>query len=296
MSEFNKIIIKIAEELGIKLTFLSDNWTIVLEKDNQIHYAVGYKFGLNDHGIGIIVDDKGLFFDLLTYKNIPCIYQKVIFSDYNKDEVLDFFNKNNHEIVIKGNLGTCGEEVFKVNNEKDLFDTIDELFKSQYSISICPFYHVVNEYRVILVNKEARVVYGKEKAKVIGNGKNTVMELAKEINAIKIDKDVPLDYVPKLNEEIPLTFQFNLSQGAKMFIEIDEKLKQELISMALRVVNTLNIPFASVDIIKTYDNKLLVMEANSGIMMDSFIKQHPDGYNIAYNIYRDAIKCMFEEK
>lgn len=296
MSEFHNIIKEICEELGIKLTFLSDNWTIVLEKDDQIHYAVGYKFGLNDHAIGIIIDDKGLFFDLLTYKNIPCIYQKVIFSDYNRNEILDFFNNNNREIVVKGNLGTCGKEVFKVNNEDDLFNTIDELFKSQYSISICPFYHVTNEYRVILVNKKTRVVYGKEKAKVIGNGKNTVMELAKEVNAIKIDKDVPLDYVPKLNEEIPLTFQFNLSQGAKMFMEIDESLKQKLISIAENVVNTLNIPFASVDIIKTYDNKLLVMEANSGIMMDSFIEQNLNGYNIAYDIYRDAIKLMFNIK
>ena len=296
MSEFHNIIKEICEELGIKLTFLSDNWTIVLEKDDQIHYAVGYKFGLNDHAIGIIIDDKGLFFDLLTYKNIPCIYQKVIFSDYNRNEILDFFNNNNMEIVVKGNLGTCGKEVFKVNNEDDLFNTTDELFKSQYSISICPFYHVTNEYRVILVNKKTRVVYGKEKAKVIGNGKNTVMELAKEVNAIKIDKDVSLDYIPKLNEEIPLTFQFNLSQGAKMFMEIDESLKQKLISIAENVVNTLNIPFASVDIIKTYDNKLLVMEANSGIMMDSFIEQNLNGYNIAYDIYRDAIKLMFNIK
>ena len=296
MKEFHNIINGICEELGIKLTFLSDEWAIVLEKDDQIHYVVGYKFGLNDHAIGIIVDDKGLFFDLLTSKSIPCIYQKVIFSDYNKNEVLDFFNSNNREIVVKGNLGTCGKEVFKVSSEDDLFDTINELFKSQYSISICPFYHVINEYRVILVNKKARVVYGKEKAKVVGNGKSTVMELANEINAIKIDKDVPLDYIPKLNEEIPLTFQFNLSQGAKMFMEIDESLKQTLISMAENVVNTLNIPFASVDIIKTYDNKLLVMEANSGVMMDSFIEQNPDGYNIAYSIYRDAIKSMFNIK
>ena len=38
MDNFIEIIKKIGEELDINVTLLSDNWTIVLEKNNQIHY------------------------------------------------------------------------------------------------------------------------------------------------------------------------------------------------------------------------------------------------------------------
>ena len=37
------------------------------------------------------------------------------------------------------------------------------------------------------------------------------------------------------------------------------------------------------------------MEANSGVMMDNIIKQHENGYNIAYNIYKEAVEKMFKE-
>ena len=37
MKEFNNIIKKIGEELGIKVTLLSGDWVTILEKNNQIH-------------------------------------------------------------------------------------------------------------------------------------------------------------------------------------------------------------------------------------------------------------------
>ena len=68
MQEFNNLIKEICDELNINITLLSDNWLTVLEKDNNINYIQGYKFGLNNHALGNIIDDKGLFYDLLTYK------------------------------------------------------------------------------------------------------------------------------------------------------------------------------------------------------------------------------------
>ena len=37
------------------------------------------------------------------------------------------------------------------------------------------------------------------------------------------------------------------------------------------------------------------MEANSGVTMNKFIMQN-DSYNLAYNIYKDAIMLMFNVK
>lgn len=300
MDLFNEIIKKIGEELKIKVTLLSDNWLTILEKNNDIHYIQGYKFELNNHGIGNIMDDKGLFYDLMKYKKLPIIEHVVIFKDYNRDFILNYFNRHNKEIIVKGNIGTCGMEVYKVDNEKELFKVIDKLFLKEFSISICPYYKIKNEYRVIVLDYEARIVYGKERPKVIGDGNNSVRDLAIKLNKLYEGNNDLINnpsYIPGCGEEVILNYQFNLSRGATMFLDIPVNLKEQLISLAISVTKKLNISFASIDIINTLDNKLLVMEANSGVMMNNYIRfNKKDGYNEAYNLYRDAIKLMFEKK
>lgn len=296
MEAFNEMIKKIGEELDIKVTLLSDGWTKVLEKNNQTHYITGYQFDLNNHGIGNIMDDKGLFFDLLKYKNIPVIEQYVIFKDYDRNKVIEYFNSNQKEIVVKANISNAGREVFKINDENELFKIIDKLLLSQYSVSLCPFYHIKNEYRVIILDNEVRLVFGKRKPIVIGNGKNSVKELAfKYFEYYKEHENdiINPNYIPKENEEIELNFKFNLSGGAKSFTDIPIELKEKIVFLAKRVTNLLNITFASVDVINTLDNQLLVLEANSGVTMNKFIIQNDNGYNTSYEIYRDAIKKMF---
>jgi len=300
MQEFNKLIKEIANELNIKVTLLSDNWLTVLEKDNNINYIQGYKFGLNNHALGNILDDKGLFYDLLNNKNLPIIEHKVLFKDYDKEEVLDYFNNHNQEIIVKGNIGTCGNEVFKITNEKDLLSIIDNLFQSQFSISLCPYYDIVNEYRVIMLNNEARLIYGKKRPIVYGDGVKTLKELAYEFNSVYYSKEKHLenikDYIPKKDEEVILNYQFNLSRGALLFDDINEQLKVKLITLAKEVNDKIGLVFGSIDIILTTDNKLLVMEANSGVMMNNYIKQNGlEGKKVAYDIYKDAIELMFKE-
>ena len=297
MNVFNEIIQKIGEELGIKVTLLSDNWLTILEKKQKIHYIQGYKFDLNNHGIGNIMDDKGLFYDLLRYKMIPIIEHKVIFASYDKEDVLKYFNEHKKEIIVKGNIGTCGNEVFKVNSKEDLFKTIDNLFLKEFSISLCPYYDILNEYRVIILNGQVRIIFGKIRPKIIGDGQRTIKDLAIVFNDYYKDYSFKNpNYIPKVKEEILLNYQFNLSKGAKMFIDIADDLKRRLEKLALQVTNSLNITFASVDIIHTSSNKLLVMEANSGVMMDNYIRLNKEkGYEEAYNLYKDAIKLMFQD-
>ena len=299
MQEFNNLIKEICDELNINITLLSDNWLTVLEKDNNINYIQGYKFGLNNHALGNIIDDKGLFYDLLTYKHLPIIEHFVIFKDYDEKIVLKYFNNHNREIVIKGNIGTCGSEVFKVNNEVDLFNKINELFLSQFSISLCPYYDIKNEYRVIVLNNESRFVYGKKRPIIIGDGKSSLKELACKFNPVYYQEkghcNDLIDYIPKEKEEIMLNFQFNLSRGAVLFTDIPSDLKEKLVSLSLDVSKSCGLVFGSVDIILTSDNRLLIMEANSGVMMNNLMKLIPNGKEIARNIYCDAIKLMMEE-
>lgn len=296
MKEFNEIIKKIGEELGIKVTLLSDGWTTILEKDNKTKYLSGYQFDLIGHALGKIIDEKDLFYDLLKYLNIPIIEHHVIFREYDKEDVLDYFQKHNNEIIVKGCIGHSGNSVYKVNNESDLFNIIDKEFVKQYSIALCPYYQIRNEYRVIVLDNEVKLIFGKIKPKILGDGKRSVSELAKEYCSYYINHEnviENLNYIPKENEEVEINYKFNLSSGGKTFLDIDPDLKTKVMDLAVRVTKEVGIRFASVDIINTMDNKILVMEANSGVKMRNFILQNQEGYDLAYNIYKDALKKMF---
>jgi len=105
-----------------------------------------------------------------------------------------------------------------------------------------------------------------------------------------------IDGTPNKDEEVILNYQFNLSRGALLFDDINEQLKVKLITLAKEVNDKIGLVFGSIDIILTTDNKLLVMEANSGVMMNNYIKQNGlEGKKVAYDIYKDAIELMFKE-
>ena len=297
MEEFNNLLKIICNELNIKLTIFPDGWLKILEKDNKIHYISGYRFDNNNYAIGEIMNDKGLFNDLLNYKGIPTVKQKIIFNNYDKNEIMEYFNNHDNEIIVKGNTSNAGRDVFKVNDLNNLFIVINKLLQKEYSISLSPFYKIKNEYRVIVLNNEVRLVFGKIKPFIIGNGVNTFKELVLENNDYykdNLDNFNNLDYIPKLNEKIELDFKFNLSKGCKVFTDIPNDLKDKIRSLALNTAKTLNISFASIDVILTDLNELLILEANTGVTLNNFLKQNNDYYDIVYNIYKDAIKLMFD--
>jgi glutathione synthase/RimK-type ligase-like ATP-grasp enzyme len=55
----------------------------------------------------------------------------------------------------------------------------------------------------------------------------------------------------------------------------------------------LNIGFASIDIIET-GGQQLILEVNSGVMMEHFAHSLPDGYARAKAIYARAVALMFQ--
>ena len=116
MNNFLKIIKEICNELNIKYTFLSKDWVIMLEYKNKTRFLSGYKFDLNKHALGLILDDKYAMYDVLNYKNIPVIKHDIVYKDsnnnlYAKDSkgleyAKKLFYKYQENVVLKINNGT----------------------------------------------------------------------------------------------------------------------------------------------------------------------------------------------
>ncbi len=294
MKNYNNIIREICDELNIKLTEMADTWVKVLEKDHKVHYIMGYKFDLNNQAESLLFDDKFETHELLNYLNIPVIKHHVILHDYHKDEIIDLFHLYQNNVIIKGNEGSCGNEVHHITDENELINVIDDLLIKQYSCSLCPFYKIDNEYRIIVLNKEIKLMYGKINPHVIGDGINDINTLAREFNNNYYHNKDLGDYIPKKDELVVLDYRHNLSNGAILFEDIDLSIKNNLIKIVNDLLNKTNIKFASIDIISS-NNELMIMEVNSGIMMNNFIKLDNDGYNRAKRIYKEAIELMFKE-
>lgn len=302
---FHEIIKEISEELNIKYTYLSKDWIIKLEYNNKVKYLAGNKFDLNPHALGLIMDDKYAFYDTLKNLNLPACIHHIFYAPNNKysyatgcntyEEIFKYFNLYHQDIVVKANNGSLGMDVYHITDKETLIKTLNKLFIKNYSISICPYYHIKHEYRTIILNNEIKIIYKKISPTITGDGIHSIKELLQEFNYPYFKNKELSEKILSKGENYTYDWHFNLSRGSIATTEINSDLKNKIINLALTTAKKTGIIFASIDIIETIDNELLVLEANSGVTIDKAINFLPDGYNIAKNIYKEAIKTMFKD-
>ena len=304
MNYMKKIIKDVSKEERIKCISLSNDWVFKLEKNNIVKYIYGYKFDLNSQATSCLLDDKYAFYSVLESYKIPCVVSEIIYNFNNKleyakdkntlDYALSFFKKYNNHIVVKPALGTCGKDVYEIKSEENLNINLTNLFKKYDTLCLNPYYDIKNEYRIIVLNQKEQLVYMKIKPVVYGDGSKTINELLRDFNPSYFNNLDVSSKVLVLNKKYEYTWKFNLSKGSICSLDIDEMKKERIVSLAKKVSKILNIKFGSIDIIELNSGELLVLEANSGVMMDNFINIIPNGYEIAKDIYRKAIKEMFK--
>lgn len=305
VKDFKQIIKEICEELDIKMTIASKEWMIILEKDNIRKYLLATKFDLNSYALGSIFDDKYATYEMLKNIDVPVIEHQILFSPNNNsdfamgcntyDVAYEYFDNHNKNIVIKVNNGHQGKEVYHVTKQEDIAPILDKLFVTNYSLSLCPYYDIKSEYRVIMLDKTPELIYKKIKPIIIGDGKRTIKELLINLNNHFFD-DKDEDVYSKVLKEGEIyehNWQFNLSNGATMSMNIDEKVKEKVLDIAKDVTGKIDLRFASVDVIEISDGSLMVLEINCGVATKHFREIHPNGYEITKNIYKKAVMKMF---
>lgn len=310
MKNLQRIIKQIALENNLSYEVLSCDLIIKLTKDNKIRYINGYKFGLNSHSLGLILDDKYATYELLNSLNIKVCKHHILFrptnhnsyaKNYNSfDYCYDLFLKYNKNVILKVNNGTCGDGVYHITTKKELKKIYNHLLKYNFSISLCPYYDIKNEYRVILLNNEIKIMYGKINPVVIGNGKDKLIDLLKDFNInyfgykTNLKKNINYNKVLKKDEKFIYDFKYNLSKGSIITEDIDKETKSIISKMAKDVSKKINLGFGSIDIIKTNDDKYYVLEINSGVMIENYIKLTSDGFKKAKKVYEEAVLEMFK--
>ena len=105
-----KMFNEISRELGIKCTLLSKDWIFMLERDGITRFLAGYKSALNDHALGMVLDDKYALYDVLKEKDLPVTEYNIVYGERVKEDyaqgcnsfdyVRDYFYKHDNDIVL----------------------------------------------------------------------------------------------------------------------------------------------------------------------------------------------------
>lgn len=295
--QFNKIIKQICQEKSIQYEELSDDWIIKLTKENRNKFIVGYKFDLNNQATSEICNDKFALYAVLKSEEIPVIEYNILFKN-EEDKLEKYFYEYNQNVVLKPNNGTCGNNVLHICEYDKLKSEYNKLISKYYSVDICPFYEIESEYRVIYLPTKQHI-YKKVKPIITGDGVHSVKELLIEFNSEYFgdernlkNENISADYIPKFGEKIEYEWRFNLSRGAKI-ADVDDEEKNILMNMINNIIKVINLKFVSIDIVKLTNNQYMVMEINSGVMMENLVKLQDDGIQIAKSVYGEAIDLMF---
>ena len=104
-----------------------------------------------------------------------------------------------------------------------------------------------------------------------------------------------LSYIPNQNEKIEISWKYNLTGGATARVIKKENLIYKTIEeLAIRTGKSLDLTFATIDIIKTKENEIYLLEVNSGVSTNIFSNIVKDGKMIEREIYRKALIEMFK--
>ena len=285
MNSIQLLIQEICEEEGISCHAISKDWILVLEKGEEIHYIAGSHFDCNNYVSAKICNDKYACYEALKYHHLPVLEHHIFYPNDSREEVLSSFHSYQENVVVKANSGSYGDDMFPVTNEEDLFSKMDLLFQKHHSISMSPFYSILHEYRVIVLNQEVELIFGKKRPVVVGDGVHSIIELLREFNEpyfIKVE-DSSLHRVLEKGEVYSYGWQHNLSKGSIPYLIEDEKLMEQLKELALQATEKLE------------DHSFSIIEINSGVVTN-IVPYFEKGEEIAKNIYKKAVLSLFSSK
>ena len=178
---------------------------------------------------------------------------------------------------------------------------VSRIFASHLSLAISPRVDIQDEVRVVVLDGDPLLVYGKNRPSIVGDGQRSLLELALASTPVAqrstvlpgmiadLDK-ADLDLVLPRGQRRVLNWRHNLDSGARPLLLSDGKTRDACAEIAIRAAKAIDIRFASIDVVQV-EGAWQVLEINSGVMMEALSKLHPD---LVYAAYNSALDRLFQ--
>lgn len=308
----NRITAEVATAHGMMMTTFCDGWVIRLEKDGVKRHIFGHNFELNSAATRNIASDKPATAAILEADGVPCVPHTIfthprkmthIDAGGNWQRIIACAAAYGNNVVCKTIEGSGGHDVIHAVGVREIEFAVHQLFRSEQSICISPYLDIDREFRVVLLDGEPLLCYGKSRPFITGDGIRTVLELIAEamqrsgdptayatlVAELDAGAAADLAVVPDARETFTLGWKHNLRLAGSVTIEHD----QAVVDLAARAASAINLRFGAVDVARTQDG-LLVLEINSGFMTTHLARIAAEGEDLVRGIYERAILRMFE--
>lgn len=297
-------------EHGIIADIRSQGWLIVMQRGSKRHFAFGYDVGLNSAIAHRIANDKSATAEVLDLSGVPSVphtlflnpqLHEYIDANGSWEAMLALLRQNPQGIVVKPNEGTSGRSVFLARTRPALELAVNRIFSSGLSLAISPYLDFEDEVRVVLIDDAPAVVYSKNRPAVVGDGKHSFLELALATLAADrrsavlpgmladLDK-AALDAIVPAGQRRVLNWRHNLETGARPIVLEHGQVREDCVRLATRAAKAIGIRFASIDVV-CVEGQWKILEINSGVMMESLSRLHPE---LVYAAYHAALDKVFE--
>ncbi|CAK9095085.1 unnamed protein product [Durusdinium trenchii] len=314
---FVQTLREVAEKHGLDFSSFSHDWILQLrdKATGQQCSVFGYTFDSNPAAAVEICKEKAATSLVLNGSGVANVPHHVFLSPSNPftakyvskngiwEPVQEVVKKYGFPVVVKPLKGTGGLDVMKATCWREVEAAVQHIFSREYGLAVCPYKHVVDEYRCICVGTEVQLTYRKVRSSVLGDGERSVGALLaerlqnakpEEMAALLADaaelRPEELGSVPAKGQDAALQWKHNLGHGASVDLKVEAEMAKNLAEVAVRAVKAIGMSFCSVDIIDVKDEGLLIMEVNGGVMMDSLMSQLGEsGKALAFGLYEKAV-------
>ncbi len=286
----------------------SQGWVIIMQRGAQRQLAFGYDLGLNSAAAHRIANDKAATSEVLQLADIPCIPHTLFLNpslyEYvppqrSWERMLRLIEDHPAGLVVKPNDGTSGKSVHKVMTESDLEVAAHRIFASNQSLAVSPYVEIQQEIRVVVLDDQPIVAYGKQRPSVVGDGKRSVLELvlagtprAKRAgilaSAFESSDNAGLDSIPPPGQRRVVSWRHNLDSGAQPVLLEQGADRDACVEIARRAASAINIRFGSIDVVQV-GGSWKILEINSGVMMEALSGSHPELVFAAYSAALDKV-------
>lgn len=244
------------DKLGFSYNNFSDDWILRVGHDDKQEFVFGYSFSLNSHSSAQIANDKVACYQILHDSGIPAMPHYLIRPEILNQEYIDYIGGilPNGDIILKPLSGTGGYEISRQSSLSAALEAINETTRPDWCVA--PYVEIVSEQRLFMLDGEILLSYAKTD--------------------------------PQLSDGIKF---YNLGRGAHAEITAPTQTEKDL---AHRSMHALGLRTGAVDIVTLEDGTVQVVEVNSGIMLERFMRQSEDNKRIGYEIYQKIVTKMME--
>ncbi|HEU0051293.1 MAG TPA: hypothetical protein VFQ60_04555 [Patescibacteria group bacterium] len=287
-------------ERGIRVTVIDrDAELLQITFKGKKQYIIDRSTEKEPSNLVKITADKFLVKSLLKTNKI-LVPEGQLFGRSQKQDALDFSEHLGFPLVTKPNWGSHGDDVFtNIQSKRELSSILDNLFL-RHDLVIIERHYPGKEYRIFRTRNGRYAVLHRDPAHVIGDGKHSILELAKTesrhrksqykktiLCPIVIDDSVRaylalsglrLSSIPTKGEKVYLRLTSNLAKGG-VSSDVTDVIHPNVLKIAERIhrifehLPCIGIDFLTEDISSPRAGKdyaILEINSNPGLAMHAF--------------------------